>query len=197
MTRNDQRSFLIDAGLKAFLRAGYSDTGIKDIVDAADVPKGSFYYYFDSKEAFAAAVVDRYAELNGERRHALLLGDRRTAPLKRLRSYFEGYAGLLKDAGYVGGCLLGNLSAEVADHSPAVRERLTFAFASWQGTIVEVLDEAKARGDLPNGLEPHATGAFLINAWEGALVRMKAEKTSAPLTLFIDIVFNQLLRMSE
>ncbi len=194
MLQQDARTRLIDAGLEKLLAAGFNSTGIADVVAAATVPKGSFYYYFDSKDAFACAVVDRWAELNTARRHALFVANRSMPPLRRLRSYLETYAATLDGRGHVGGCLLGNLSAEIADHSETVRARLRAAFADWQAMLCDVLQEAHARGELRQGLVPDAIAAYLVNGWEGALLRMKAEKTAEPLRLFIDITFNHLVR---
>ena len=171
--------------MEGLLAAGFNSTGVADIVAAAGVPKGSFYYYFDSKEAFACTVVDRWAARNTARRQALFVANRSMPPLRRLRALGEG--------GHVGGCLLGNLSAEIADHSETVRGRLRAAFAEWQTMLRDLLVEAQARGDLRAGLEPGALAAYLVDGWEGALLRMKAEKTDRPLRLFITITFDHLL----
>jgi len=53
MAKDDVRDHLVEVGLQTFRAGGYNHTGVKDLVAAADVPKGSFYYYFDSKEDFA------------------------------------------------------------------------------------------------------------------------------------------------
>lgn len=194
MAQADPRARLIDAGLKGLLAAGFNNTGVADLVAEAGVPKGSFYYYFDSKEAFGCAVVDRWAELNAARRRALLEADRSVPPLRRLRRYLTAYARTLNRNGHVGGCLLGNFSAEIADHSAPVRARLQAAFADWQAMLREVLVEARKRGELRAGLEPDDVAAYLVDGWEGALLRMKAEKSDAPLLLFIRMTFDHLLR---
>jgi TetR/AcrR family transcriptional repressor of nem operon len=193
MTRGDVRSRLIDVGARRIMERGFNSTGINDIVGAANVPKGSFYYYFDSKEDFACAVIDHYSDLNAARRRALLVANPAIPPLQRLRNYLEAYAKTLAGSGYVGGCLLGNLSTEVADHSKAVRRRLRAAFASWQAMLRSVLAEASQRGELPTGLDLDAIAAYFVNGWEGALVRMKTEKSAAPLRLFIRTTFDHLL----
>lgn len=193
MAKQDVREHLIDVGLRGILAQGLNATGIKDVVAAASVPKGSFYYYFPSKEAFAEAVVDRYAREGAEQRAALLANDPDTPPLTRLRRAFEVYLPAFKAAGFSGGCLLGNLSLEVADQSEALRARLRTAFAAWQASLRAVLAEAHKRGELPDGLTVDDAAAFLVNGWEGALVRMKAERSAKPLRQFIEIAFNRVL----
>ena len=55
------RAALVDAGLQLMLDQGYHRTGIQDVLQAAGVPKGSFYYYFPSKEAFVLEVIAQFA----------------------------------------------------------------------------------------------------------------------------------------
>lgn len=184
---------LVQAGLRAFMKNGFNGTGVRDIVQAAKVPNGSFYYHFESKEALAAAVVDRYAALTSQKRTELLMGDPSLPPLQRLHAYFEKYLEYSTIAGFRQGCLLGALTLEIANVSPAVRERIRVAFDHWESMIGEVLEEAASRGDLPPGSSARAMAAFIVNSWEGALLRMKAEQTAEPLRLFIDTLFSMLL----
>lgn len=183
---------LVQAGLRAFMKTGFNGTGVRDIVQAAKVPNGSFYYHFESKEALAAAVVDRYAELTSLKRTELLMGDPSMPPLQRLRGYFEKYLEYSSVAGFRQGCLLGALTLEIANASPAVRERIRAAFANWERMIGDVLDDAASRGDLPPGLTAREVAAFVVNSWEGALLRMKAEQSAEPLKLFIHMLFHML-----
>lgn len=111
-TRDD----LIRAGSKMVHRAGFASTGVKNIVDAAGVPKGSFYNHFESKEAFGKAVVDHYFaqgldDLRGRSQTS------KEEPLVRLRRFFGDNTRRFQTNGYLGGCMLGNMSLEIADHS--------------------------------------------------------------------------------
>ncbi|WP_063826889.1 TetR/AcrR family transcriptional regulator [Cupriavidus sp. WS] len=190
-------SHLVRAGLRAFMKDGFNGTGVRDIVQAAKVPNGSFYYYFESKEALAAAVVDLYSELTARKRTELLVGDRSLPPLVRVRNYLEQYVEYSGIAGFRQGCLLGALTLEIGNASPAVRERIREAFRKWEAMLLEVFEEAEARGDLPAGLGAAQAAAFTLNGWEGALVRMKAERSVEPLRLFVDTLFKVVLRVPE
>ena len=86
MSAKSTREHLIDVGLGLMHQNGYNATGLTDILKAADVPKGSFYHHFGSKEDFAAAALERYGMR--AREHAAVLNDRTIPPLKRLRRYF-------------------------------------------------------------------------------------------------------------
>jgi TetR/AcrR family transcriptional regulator, transcriptional repressor for nem operon len=193
MAGQNTREHLIEVGLEQIRTTGYAATGVQEILRVAGVPKGSFYHYFDSKEAFTEEVLQRYAEAEGQRL-ATIVGDSSIAPLVRLRQYFEALARVYEKPQPFGGCLLGNLSIEIADHSPRLQAVMTGAFDRWQQGVAAVLHEAADRGELPDGFGPDDLAGFLVNGWEGALVRMKAEQSQRPLLQFVHFVFDTLLK---
>jgi TetR/AcrR family transcriptional regulator, transcriptional repressor for nem operon len=187
------REHLLEVGLERLRSTGYTATGVKEILDLAGVPKGSFYHYFPSKEAFASEVFQLYA--TGElRRSERILGDRKVAPLKRLRQYFEELISVYGQSAAISGCLVGSMSLEVADHSQKLQMQLKAVYGFWQKGIADVLREAAERGDLPKSTQPDKLAEFLLNSYEGALVRMKAEKSDKPLENFLHFAFNVLLK---
>lgn len=171
---------------------GYSATGIQEIVDKASVPKGSFYNHFDSKEAFGAEVVDSYFHRSLSELQPLFRDDK-LSPLERLKAYFDKRIRSLKAAGYVRGCLMGNLSLEVADHSTAIRERIAVNFKTWTGLLEECIADAQRTGEISNRLPASTLAQFLLNSWEGALLRMRVEKSDAPLKEFTQVIFQTVL----
>jgi TetR/AcrR family transcriptional repressor of nem operon len=190
MTRHNVREQIVDAGLKTLLEKGFNACGVRDITDAAGVPTGSFYNHFASKEALGAEIVERYAQENSRRK---ALRDKRLSPLERLRRHFDGLGQMYADLDYGRGCLLGNFSAELADHSPLIRERLAALFASWTKDIEEAVRDAQADGTMSSKLDPADLAAFLLDAYEGALLRARVEKSGAPLDRFMTIAFAHLL----
>jgi TetR/AcrR family transcriptional repressor of nem operon len=107
------RDHLLAVGLRRIHSMGYATTGLKEILDDADVPKGSFYHHFASKEAFAREVLELYVR-NENERGAKILRDGKAAPLRRLRRYFEELIAVYGPAATISGCLAGNLSLEMA-----------------------------------------------------------------------------------
>lgn len=186
------RENLIRIGATMLHEAGYTATGIKDIVDAAGVPKGSFYNYFESKEAFGREVVDFYFN-NGLAELRVLLGDESVPPLERLQRYFAERIRRFQTVGYIRGCMLGNLSLEVADQIAPIRDRLSEHFETWSGLIETCVAEAQRTRAINNPLPAPLLAQFLLNSWEGALLRMKVEKSDAPLNEFTEVVFGSLL----
>ncbi|WP_342235025.1 TetR/AcrR family transcriptional regulator [Inquilinus sp. OTU3971] len=186
------RATLVQAGLGIIHAEGYAATGIQAIVEEAGVPKGSFYNHFASKEAFGAEVIDAYSE-RGQTKLRDILTDPARPPLARLEAYFDDRIDAFRASDHVRGCLMGNFSAEAADHSDLIRERLAGHFAAWTDLIETCIAEAQAEGSV-NGRFPAALLAgFVMNSWEGALLRMRVEKSDAPLLAFKKIVFGGLL----
>jgi TetR/AcrR family transcriptional repressor of nem operon len=187
------RELLLEVGLKQLRATGYTATGVKEVLDLAHVPKGSFYHYFPSKEAFVSELFDRYATGEGERAERLL-GDVSIPPLKRLRTYFEELISVYGHPGEAAGCLIGAMSLEIADHIPKLQAQLQAMYAGWQGGIADVLRQAIKRGDLAKSTKPDAVAEFILNSYEGALVRMKAEQNARPLQNFLHFIFDILLK---
>jgi TetR/AcrR family transcriptional repressor of nem operon len=174
-------------------RTSFESVGVAQITAKAGVPKGSFYHWFPSKEALGAEVIDAFAAAGAELRARPLEADGRP-PLQRLQDYFGHAIGLLEKQDFKSGCLLGAMSLEMAGRSELMRERLSQAFERWEATLRDVLTEAANENALPAGLSPDDAAAFILNAWEGALVRMKAERSPQPLHVFMRSIFEQYLR---
>ncbi|MDE1187281.1 MAG: TetR family transcriptional regulator C-terminal domain-containing protein [Pantoea sp.] len=179
---------LIKAGMNMLHQMGYSATGIKDIVDVAGVPKGSFYNYFESKEAFAEQIIDTYFEQALPQLKSQLENPERT-PLERLQNYFQNRAESFIATQYSQGCLLGNFSLEIADHSEQIRQRISYHFNTWTEQIEKCISEAQLKGEIKSTIPAALLARFVLNSWEGALVRMRADSNEEPLRDFMDIIF--------
>jgi TetR/AcrR family transcriptional regulator, transcriptional repressor for nem operon len=193
MTDVSTRDNLIEMGLKHMQETSYCSTGLNEVLALAGVSKGSFYHFFPSKEEFGSAVLQRYLELEVARA-TTLLGESKTAPIKRLRRYFEELISVYGPKGAMnGGCLLGNLSQEMANHSDLVQQTLQEGFRTWEVAIGAVLLEAVTRGELPPKAKTMEMASFILNSYEGALLRAKAERSEAPLRLFLRMIFANFL----
>jgi TetR/AcrR family transcriptional regulator, transcriptional repressor for nem operon len=186
------RDHLIEVGLELMRRHGYGATGLQEILHSAGVPKGSFYHHFGSKEEFTAAVIERYVTLEAEHCREVL-GNTRQAPLRRLRRYFEDLIRTAGQSAPIQGCLIGSLSLEVAGASPLLQGCLSSSFTQWQAAVAAVLGEAVEKGDLPKSTKPDSLAGFVLNSWEGALLRSQAEKSDASLKDFLRYMFDELL----
>ena len=192
MAGKSTRDHLIDVGVELMHQHGYKATGLIEILHAANVPKGSFYHHFSSKEDFAVAALGRYAAREAEHCESIL-GDAKTPPLKRLKRYFTDLIRIYGQKGSIPGCLMGRFSLEAAEESPLLRQHLSTWFGNWQRGIASVIRQAVEKKDLRVETDPELLAGFLINSWQGALVRSLAEKSDAPLKSFMRYTFDQLL----
>lgn len=129
-----------------------------------------------------------------EREHAAaVLGDGTISPLKRLRRYFSDLVKMYGQKAAIPGCMMGRFSLEVAAESPQLRKRISATFEHWQQTIATVIRQAVARKELPAGTDAESVAGFLLNSWEGALLRSQADKSNAPLETFMRCAFDGLL----
>jgi TetR/AcrR family transcriptional repressor of nem operon len=187
MKKPSVREKLLQAGLDQFHRAGFNGSSVEDITDLAGVPKGSFYNHFESKEDLATEVVDRYCELGP----SALLRDTTVPPVKRLKRYFTAL--IERESGYKRGCLLGNFSSELADHSEPVRRRLETAFEAWMKLIASVIKEAQEAGELDLKVKPEQLAGVLLSTFEGALLRARAADDPKALKEFLGVGFSRLI----
>jgi len=194
--KNATKATLLETGLSVFLEKGYNNSGIETILQAANVPRGSFYYYFASKEDFGIQVLNRFAgeiQANFER----CLSDTSLSPLERIRSYFEQVCERLESQQCRNGCLVGNLSQEMADQSEAFRSRLEAIFGWWRDRYATCLKEAQDAGELPTDLDVLALAEFSLGSWQGAILRAKASRSITPVRTFIQILFGHVLVARE
>lgn len=175
---DDARKRLLEEGAAAFLEHGYHGTGLKEVLDRVGVPKGSFYNYFPSKEAFGAAAIGHYADCLAAKLANALAGA--PDPLTGLRRFFEGLMTEFEAAGYVGGCLVANLGGEL-EGSDLCREALADAFAGWRDGVRDALRRAQEAGSVRADRDAGELADLLIEAWEGAVIRMKIERSLRPL----------------
>jgi TetR/AcrR family transcriptional repressor of nem operon len=174
-------------------RHGYNATGLNEILKAAAVTKGSFYHHFGSKEDFAAAALGRYTARAADRSSAVL-SDSRVRPLKRLKRYFVEMMKTYGQKGAIPGCMIGRFSLEMATANPPLRKQIRTSFANWQRKIAVVIQQAIEQDELPPDTDPESLAAFLLNSWEGALLRSQAEQSDAPLETFLLQTFDVLLK---
>ncbi|QRP47647.1 TetR/AcrR family transcriptional regulator [Amycolatopsis sp. FDAARGOS 1241] len=188
MPRPSVREVIVDSAVTEFHRNGFAACSVDTITRAAGVPKGSFYNHFKSKEDLGAEVVARYAASSGWRDSHGELG-----PLDTLRARFTVMRDVLEDNEYTRGCLIGNMGAERADHSPVIREQVGESLTHWSDSIAESIREAQAAGEVPADRDADLLGRFVLDAWEGAIIRTKVAKSAAPLDDFFAVVFGSLL----
>ena len=174
------RENLLNRGVTLLRGQGYHGTGLQEILDVVNIPKGSFYNYFDSKEDFGAEVIQHYTDPFIAQLPAHLEQSDADA-LGAIRRYFDELIAELEKDGFKGGCLLGNLMGEIGDTSEICRKSLQSAIRRYQDVLESGLAKAQQQGTVRSDKSPGEMADLLVNTWQGALLRMKIEKSSVPI----------------
>lgn len=189
-----KREQILSEGLRLMHGQGYNATGIKDITDAAGIPKGSFYNYFDSKEDFAVAAMQYYYDLYSASDEDALR-DSQLPPLERLRALFERRRiGVVERQKFSRGCFINNMCQEMADHGGTISQNISRHIRNSRFAMAACLAEAQQRGDIAADYDVEQLAQFIDNAWKGVITTAKAEHSEADFDGFMNLVFNKLLR---
>lgn len=192
MPKPSHREKLLQVGMQVVHERGFRGASVRDIVQAAGVPQGSFTNHFASKEAFGLEVVELYAA-QAESAMRQTLRNEHLPPLQRLRAFIErSRAGIAGD-GPCNGCLLGNFSAEANDCGEPLRGRVVAALAAMQDALAFCLRAAVAAGELAPSTDCDETAAFILAALQGATLLAKAQRSPRPLERFEDVLFERVL----
>lgn len=187
MARHSTREQIIEAGLRRLQKSGFNGCAVQDITRDAGVPKGSFYNHFNSKEALALLVLERFW-LGGARRRAELL-DSSVDPLERLRRHFKAHSKTVAEQEFQEGCLIGNFSAEMAQNDD-FRARLNEMYDSWTHALEGCIKQACEAGKVKSLAPAEVVASFMISAWEGAVLRAKVKRNNDVLEQFELLVFS-------
>jgi TetR/AcrR family transcriptional repressor of nem operon len=193
MPKPSHRAKLLTEGLRVVHERGFAGASVRDIVQAAGVPQGSFTNHFASKEAFGLEIIELYLARAREVVAATLRNDTEP-PLQRLRAYIDANKHHLSQDGMRHGCLFGNFSLEASDHSEAIRQRLVAVFGEVQDSIAYCLRAAVASGELPQATDCDDVAAFMLAALQGATLVAKTQRSAAPVERFQEILFSKILR---
>jgi TetR/AcrR family transcriptional regulator, transcriptional repressor for nem operon len=193
MPKPSLKDAILDAGLKTMFRTGYHGTSVRDVTAVAGAPQGSFTNHFRSKEAFASEVLDRYFA-HTRTLVAQALGDASLTPRARLRRYLDIITGRLEHDGFARGCLIGDLSLEATGSSELLRAQLASIFREWREPFAVCIAEAQASGEIADDFDAQELAEFLLASWQGAMLRMKVERSPEPLERFKKIVFQTTFR---
>ncbi|WPP01669.1 TetR/AcrR family transcriptional regulator [Pseudomonas sp. HR96] len=178
---SDVRQGILDVGQRIMAAKGYSAVGLNEILATAGVPKGSFYHYFESKDAFGEALLESYftvylAELD----EVLALPGLNMA--QRLTRYWQIWQDTQSFQDCQGKCLAVKLGVEVADLSEAMRAVLKRGTAGVIERLAQAIETGQEEGSLTVRDTPHAVAQSLYQLWLGASVMVKISKTTQPFT---------------
>ncbi|NYT85277.1 TetR/AcrR family transcriptional regulator [Pollutimonas harenae] len=183
---------LLKDGGRVVHEVGFHASGVQDIAAAAKIPKGSFYSYFDSKESFASAILQEYWT-DIENRLVPVLYDPSIKPLMRIKRFFELLINEHASNNFTIGCLIGNLSLELAHNSDEVRSTLTHILGKWEAALALCIKEFFSATGSAKQRHAHKLAAIIIDSFEGATLRSKIERNGNAFQRFIDTTLPHIL----
>ena len=192
MPKPSHREKLLHVGMQVVHERGFGGASVRDIVQAAGVPQGSFTNHFTSKEAFGLEVIDLYFANASEMMRRTLRNDD-LPPLQRLRAYIDdGKDGDGQDMR--NGCLFGNFTAEANDCGDPIRLRVVEAFAEVQASIAYCLRAAVKAGEIAPSIDCDEVAAFILASAQGARLLAKAQRSPLPIERFKEVLFGSVLK---
>jgi TetR/AcrR family transcriptional repressor of nem operon len=189
MKRIHNKDDIIQAGLDIVLSRGFNATGVEAILKQANVPKGSFYNFFSSKEEFGLAMVDKYVADRGELFYPIF-SDESLPPLERVKKSFETLIATFEGNDCSKGCLIGNLGQEMSDQFETVRQRLEQSLQNWTRGLSKLLLQAQKENTILADMNIEMLAENLISSFQGALLCSKVKKSPEPLRNFIHLYFD-------
>ena len=183
--------YLLEKGMEVLWSKGYNGTSVNDIVRAAGIPKGSFYFYFESKEDFTIKALYRYSDL--EFAPALeILQNQAVSPKQRLLDFYEYRIKTLKEEFNCRmGCMACNLSSEMSEHNDNIRKAVVDIQNKMTQPIIAAAREAQEQGEIDSSINIPDLIKFLEDAGKGAMISMKEMQSAYP----IDNVMNMIKKL--
>src|SRR5262245_25419110 len=181
------RERILEVGAKAISDKSFNSCGLSEILSLAKVPKGSFYHYFQSKEEFGVALIEKASEEFVEILRPIL-SDRKKSPLQRLRAVFDFNREHCMANGAARQCLIPKLALETSQLSEPVHAAIKCAYDQWCALLARVIREAQAAGEVSKKRDPEKLASLLVMFWEGATIRMQIDRSIQPLDDFLGFV---------
>ena len=192
MAKISNREKILCAGVQVVHERGFGGASVRDIVQAAGVPQGSFTNHFASKEAFGLEVLDLYFQQSLEL-FAETLRNPARPPLERLGAFLDATIERISNEGMCHGCMIGNFAAETSPDG-AIQPRLVEIFSEVRDALALCLGDAVKAGELRADFECEEIAAFLTMALQGANLLAKVERSAEPMKRLKRVAFDSLLR---
>jgi TetR/AcrR family transcriptional repressor of nem operon len=186
--RTDTRRALVWCGTELLTERGFQITGIDEVLKRVGVPKGSFYYFFKSKDDFGEAVIKNYADYYS-RKMDRIFNDQTCPPMERLKAFVNNAKYGMSKFEFRRGCLIGNLGQDLASLDGKFRHILEAVLLSWEARVTACLQDAIDVGDIGSSNDAHALSRFFWIGWEGAILRSKLMRSLEPIDHFADLYF--------
>ena len=177
--KHDKES-IIKQGVQLFREKGYHNTGINDILERCQISKGTFYNYFKSKEEFVLHAIEHFGD-QMDHYISSFLSDTSYSPLTRIRRLYNALIAHAVAENCTTGCLITNLSFELAGLNKAVGKALNDEFEGWINLVRDCIEEGQQNGEILTSVSSYELAALLHTAVNGAYGRVKMKRNTVPM----------------
>lgn len=191
MNIKHDKQAILEKGENILRRQGYHNTGINQILKECNIPKGSFYNFFTSKEEFGQEVLKYYSNNNYELVKGLLENSD-SSPLQRLKNLYVGLTEFNKSESYKCGCLANNLVVEMAGLNENFRKSLNAEYDKVLGLIIDCISEGQKQQEIRTDYLAQELAEYVHGHFVGILSRLKTTQTDEPFQLFYRMTFDYL-----
>jgi len=188
------RDALIQTGIEQLSTHGYHGTGIKQILDELNVPKGSFYNFFASKEAFVAEAISTYSDEMQQQLHDFITGPGQAlSPKQQLQAISEFSLKKAAKNQFKQSCLIAAMSTEIASESVLCKEQLKIATKRWLNFFRNLIANGQQAGEFRRDVSPEQLADIYWSAWEGARIKLKMSNKIKPAQDAMALMLNVLM----
>jgi TetR/AcrR family transcriptional repressor of nem operon len=192
--RETTREQLLRTGVEAVLEGGWASTGIDKVLKTAGIPKGSFYYYFASKDEFGFQLIDAYQAFYLKRLQRCFGEESTLKFAERMDMFLSESVRGMKRYGWRRGCLVGALGQELGGLHPEFRKRLLAALTEWEEILAACLRRAQALGELKPAINAERAARGFWASWEGAVLQARLSRSADPLQIAVEDFCAQVIR---
>ena len=185
----ETRGRIVAAAAQLMYERGVTEATLEDVRAAAGVSGSQIYHYFADKQALTSAVIEHQSRaiLGGQRQMLSRLDS-----LEALRAWRDAVVSAQRELRYLGGCPLGSLASELAEHEPQARTSLARSFSQWSGAIRDGLRQMIEHGVLSSGTDADRLSLALLAALQGGLLLGQTQRDSTALEAALDTVIERI-----
>ena len=172
---SDTKDHIIEVASGLINLRGFNNTSVDAVLQASGVKKGSFYYYFKSKEDLGYAIIESHLRRFSDHVLGKAFSGKKDA-LMELEDFLDIILELHRQRNCSGGCLMGNMAMEMSDIHEGFRSKFQEVFEDWRMRVAGVLQKAKISGQFNDHMDPTRLAQFVVASVEGGILLSKVKK---------------------
>lgn len=181
-----KKEIIIQKSADLFHEFGYTNTGINTILKVLEIPKGSFYNFFESKEDLLIHVIRFQLERS---KNIFEMATKENYNIEGIKLFFNSFFEMFESMDYKNGCPIGNMILELSDNSEKIRNELQTWTSFMETEICKILEHEKFVYLMDN----KSLASFIVATFEGVILKSKLEKNADALEQFKTIILENIL----